>query len=322
MIASGDAAQTYGQAPLDPLSEVLALMQPETCMAGGFGLNGDLAIEFPKHTGVKCYALLSGRCFLVLDGMQPVELHAGDCFLLPHGRPFVLTTDLKLEPVNYRVAMERGAMQKQPQDGGSLATYMAGGFFAFTGTMAEMILKSLPPVVRLHSEPDKAAIRQSIERMREELANPQPGSALMAQHLAHGLLIQALRLHLAEQAASGSGWLFALTDPQLSRVIAAIHEDPAAPWTVQSLAERAGMSRSVFASRFQAKVGTTPVEYLTRWRMLLAANRLKHSAEGTSTIAQSLGYDSESAFGKAFRRVMGTSPRRYARAPGSGAYTG
>lgn len=313
MAATHEAPQTYGQAPLDPLSEVLALMQPETCMAGGFGVTGELSIDFPQHTGVKCYALLSGSCFIVLDGMSPVELHAGDCFLLPHGRAFRLTTDLELTAVDYTVAIERGAMRKKLCGSIPSGTFMAGGFFAFKGTPAEMILKSLPPMVRLHREPDKAAIRQSIERMREELANPQPGSALMAQHLAHALLIQALRLHLAEQAASGSGWLFALTDPQLSRAIAAMHDNPALPWTVQSLAQRAGMSRSVFASRFQAKVGTTPVEYLTRWRMLLAADRLKNTTQGTSAIAQSLGYDSDSAFGKAFRRIMGTSPRKFAR---------
>ena len=100
----------------------------------------------------------------------------------------------------------------------------------------------------------------------------------------------------------------------MSLVISSMHGDPGCAWTLQSLAERVGMSRSVFALRFREVVGTTPMEYLTRWRMLLAAERLKTSSDGLSAIAASLGYDSESAFGKAFRRVMGCSPRQYTRA--------
>ena len=309
------SAATLTQSPLDPLSEVLSLMRPDTCMAGGFSMTGQLAMSFPKHSGVKCYALLTGTCFLRMEGIaEPIPLHAGDCFILPHGRPFQLTTDLSLQAVDYTVAIAQGDMRKEPPGATGVVAYMAGGFFAFSGRLAEMLLQSLPSVVRLQRDADKAAIRLSMERMREELAHPQPGSSWMAQHLAHTMLIQALRQHLTHASAADSGWLFALADPQLSRAITAMHQAPSTPWTVQTLAERAGMSRSVFASRFQAKVGTTPVEYLTRWRMLLAADRLRHSSDGLSSIAQSLGYESDSAFGKAFRRVMGASPRQYARA--------
>jgi AraC-like DNA-binding protein len=127
------------------------------------------------------------------------------------------------------------------------------------------------------------------------------------------MLIQALRLHLADAASAGRGWLSALVDKHMSIAIASMHDDPGHPWTLQLLAERTGMSRSVFALRFRETVGATPMEYLTRWRMLLAADRLKNSSEGLSTIAQSLGYETDSAFCKAFRRVMGCSPRQYTR---------
>jgi AraC-like DNA-binding protein len=135
----------------------------------------------------------------------------------------------------------------------------------------------------------------------------------VAQQLAYLMLIQALRLHLSDAASAGRGWLSALADKQMSIAIASMHSDPGSPWTLQSLAERVGMSRSVFALRFRETVGATPMEYLARWRMLLAADRLKNSSDGLSAIAQSLGYESESAFGKAFRRVMGCSPRQYTR---------
>jgi AraC-like DNA-binding protein len=149
--------------------------------------------------------------------------------------------------------------------------------------------------------------------MKEELHDPQPGGSLIAQQLAYMMLVQALRLHLADSAGTVAGWLAALADKQMSAAITSMHSDPGHPWTLQSLAERVGMSRSIFALKFKQTVGATPMEYLTRWRMLLAGDRLKNSADSLSTIAASLGYKSESAFGKAFRRVIGCSPRQYTR---------
>jgi AraC-like DNA-binding protein len=132
------------------------------------------------------------------------------------------------------------------------------------------------------------------------------------------MLVQALRLHLAESAGAlraGPSWLAALADPPLHGAIAAMHEEPGHPWTLEKLARRAGMSRTVFALRFKEVVGETATEYLTRWRMLLAAERLSAGDEPVATIASSLGYESESSFGKAFRRVIGHPPRRFARRP-------
>ena len=299
---------------MDPLSEVLALLKPHSLSSGGFMVPGDMAIYFPKHQGIKCYAMLAGQCWLVVEGVpDPVLLDAGDCFLLPRGMPFQLTTDLSLEPVHYTLAWGRLCKTKDVPEVPEGARYIAGGFFGFTGGHADMLLHSLPPIVHIRRESDKAAMRWSLERMREELRHPQPGGSLIAQQLAYAMLIQALRLHLADATRSGRGWLSALSDKHMSIAIASMHNDPGYPWTLQSLAERVGMSRSVFALRFREAVGATPMEYLTRWRMLLAADRLKNSSDGLSAIAQSLGYESESAFGKAFRRVMGCSPRQYTR---------
>jgi AraC-like DNA-binding protein len=127
------------------------------------------------------------------------------------------------------------------------------------------------------------------------------------------MLVQALRLHLAEGASGGVGWLFALADKQMGAAIAAMHDDPKHQWTLQALAERAGMSRSTFALKFKETVGASPMEYLTRWRMLLAGDRLTNSGDPISVVARSLGYESESAFSTAFKRVMGCSPRQYCR---------
>lgn len=299
---------------MDPLSEVLALLKPRSLASGGFMVPDDMAIYFPKHQGIKCYAMLAGECWLMVEGVaEPVLLRAGDCFVLPRGLPFRLTTDLALEPVHYMIAWERVGKTNDALVPAEGARYIAGGFFGFTGSHAEMLLSSLPPIVHIRREADKAAIRWALERMREELREPQPGGSLIAQQLAYTMLIQALRLHLADAAGAGPGWLAALADKHMSVAIASMHGEPGFPWTLESLAERVGMSRSVFALRFREIVGATPMEYLARWRMLLAADRLKNSSDGLSAIAQSLGYESESAFGKAFRRVMGCSPRRYGR---------
>jgi AraC-like DNA-binding protein len=152
-----------------------------------------------------------------------------------------------------------------------------------------------------------------MERMRLELREPKPGGFLIAQQLAYTMLVQALRLHLAEGVTGGVGWLFALADRQMAAAITAMHEDPAHRWTLASLAERAGMSRTTFTLKFKETVGTSPMDYLTRWRMMLAGERLTHSSDSISIIALSLGYESESAFSTAFKRMMGCSPRQYGR---------
>jgi AraC-like DNA-binding protein len=297
---------------MDPLSDVLSLLKPRSYMSGAFALDGDLAIQFPKHQGIKCYAVFSGQCWLRVEGVpDPVLLRAGDCFLLPRGLPFSLATDLSLTPVDFNILLAARKSGDAVSNHGDAGHYIAGGHFLLPGSHADMLLGSLPPIVHIRKESDKAAMRWSLERMREELRDPQPGGALIAQQLAYMMLIQALRLHLADTARSGVGWLFALADKQMRLAITCMHDSPGHHWTLQELAERVGMSRSIFALKFKETVGETPMEYLTRWRMLLAADKLKAAGDSLSDIAFSLGYESESAFGKAFKRVMGCSPKRY-----------
>ena len=189
---------------------------------------------------------------------------------------------------------------------------LVGGNFILTGKPADVLLADLRPIVHIRKESEKAAIRWSLERLRAELSDPQPGGFLVAQQLAYMLLVQALRLHLTE-LKGGVGWLFALSDNQMSAAITSMHDDPAHDWTVEELGQRAGMSRSIFALRFKETVGVSPMEYLTRWRMLLAGDRMANTSDSISEIAQSLGYESASAFTKAFKKTMGCSPRQYSR---------
>ena len=300
---------------MDPLSEVLSLLKPRSYVSAGFNAGGAWSVQFPdQHNLIKCYAVVSGACWLSVEGVaEPVHLKMGECFVLPSGRPFRLASDMAVTPVN-------ASMIFPPARAGGVVTYNGGGDFFLVGsrfgvssTHANTLLAMLPPIVHIRKEADQAALRWSVERMMHELREQEPGGALIAQHLAHMMLVQALRLHLAEGQNDRVGWFAALADKQISAAINAMHGNPAYGWTLQELGARAGMSRSTFALKFKETSGETPMEYLTRWRMLLAGDRLANSSEPLSAIAVSLGYESDSAFGTAFKRVMGCSPRQYSR---------
>lgn len=299
---------------MDPLSDVLSLLKLHTYMAGGFDKGGDWSIQFGRHEGVKCYALVSGSCWLVVEGVpEPVRVETGDCFLLPRGLPFRMASDLDLPPIDALTLFAtplNGAI-RTVNGGGSC--FGVGGHFAFAGSHARLLLQELPPIVHIRSESDKTELRWLLDRMMQELREQRPGASLLAQQLATMMLVQALRLHLADGLSGRAGWLVALADSQMKAAITSMHGDPGHRWTLQKLAERSGMSRSIFAEKFKATVGTSPMEYLTRWRMLVAGQRLTASDDPVSAIALSLGYESESAFSKAFRRAMGCSPRQHRR---------
>jgi len=299
---------------MDPLSDVLSLLKLHSYACGGFDVGPDLCLQFPKHAGIKCYAVVSGRAWLWVEGTSdPVELKSGDCFLLLQGRPFWLASELGVPPIDFLTLRRNGKNGSVNTYNGGGNFFMVGGHFALSANHAGILLGALPPVVHLQKDAEKSVLRWSIERLMEELREPQPGSLLTAQHLAHMMLLQALRLHLSDASHGRVGWLFALADKQMSAAITALHEEPGRQWTVQELAECVGMSRSTFAQRFRETVGESPMEYLTRWRMLVAGEKLIHSTEPVSVISLAAGYESEAAFSTAFKRVMGCSPRQYGR---------
>jgi hypothetical protein len=254
---------------MDPLSEVLSLLKPRTHVAGGFEVGGPWSVHFGPHDGIKCYAVVCGTCWLAVEGVpNPVHLKTGDCLLLTRGWPFRLASDLTLAPVDALSAMAASGVKgtgRMASFNGGKDCCMVGGLFAFAGNHADL-LGVLPPIVHLRKESDKAAMRWSLEHMMEELREPQPGGFLVSQHLAHMMLVQALRLHMADGANGEVGWLFAMADSQIRTAIECIHSNPAHRWTVEELAQHAGMSRSGFALRFKETVGEAPMEYLTRWR--------------------------------------------------------
>ena len=302
---------------MDPLSEILTLLKPNSYGFRGLDAGGDWALAFGRDDSIRCYAIQSGGCWLAIEGPhEPVWLAAGDFVLLSGGHSYRLYSAAdapQVDAFRFFPAVPAGETAVLNGGGGVLGV---GGYFGFEGMHAELLLGMLPPVVHIRAEANKAALRWSIERLMRELREPQPGSSLIAEHLAQALLIEALRLHLAEHSRHSTGWLFALADRQMRGVIAAMHAQPGRKWTLEALAKVAGMSRSSFAVRFKDTVGEPAMDYLTRWRMMVAADRLANGGMPIALVAPTVGYESESAFGAAFKRVMGYSPRQFAKATG------
>lgn len=262
---------------MDPLSSALSLLKLRSYTSGGFDIGGEFSIEFKHYDGIKCYVLVSGECWLEVEGIRdPMRVVAGDCFMLFSGTRFRLATDLSLPSVDAMTLFRAPLNGAVATINGGGASFGLGGHFALSGDTS-ILLQGMPPVIHLSGQQERAAMRWALEKMTEELRNPQPGGSLVVEHLAQMMLVQALRLQLAEGPHTGTGWFSALADQQISAAIAAIHSEPARRWTLHHLAERANMSRSAFAFRFKEIVGSSPMDYLTRWRMLLAADRLANS---------------------------------------------
>ena len=302
---------------MDPLSQLLSLLKPESYVSGGVVLNPELAVQWPSHDGVKCYAVVSGACWLSVEGVaDPIRLTAGECYLLPPGPSFRLATDLSLKPVAFQAVRPEMVTDIATKAAETSGCFLVGGHFLLAGRPAHMLLGSLPPVVHIQKSSDRAAMHWALERMAQEVRDPQPGSGLIVQQLAFMLLIQALRLYVNDKSETNAGWLVALSDKQLSVAIACMHDNPGRNWTLDTLAKQAGMSRSAFAKHFKETVGAAPIEYLTQWKMLLACDRLQNSGDSILRISTSLGYESVSAFGKAFKRVIGCSPGKLSKDAG------
>lgn len=271
-------------------------------------------MRFHAPKGVKFIAVVKGASWLSMGGTSaPVKLEQGDAFVVTNGASYVLASAPAVAPV------EAHTLPWPTQDG--LATYsngaevvMIGGGVTLDEAEAGILLDVLPPFLRVHGgSPQARAVGWWIARLGEELAMVQPGTDIAVDHLAHLLFVEFLRTFLRSEEPPFRGWLGALADPRIGRTLHLLHGEPARRWTLQELAEHAGMSRSNFALRYKNLVGVAPLEYLLEWRMRLARKALRGGDRSIAEIAQSLGYESESAFSNAFKRVVGIAPLHYRR---------
>lgn len=298
---------------MDPLSDVLSLLQPKSQHYAGFDAAGDWSFDFPAHEGIKFTAVMRGTCWGITgDLAQPVRFDEGDCFLLNSKCRFVLSSDPALPVEDGKHLMDTAYRQGVATHNGGGEVFLISGRFDFSAPHAGVLFDALPPLINIPRASSQAEIlRWSLDQWASELRNPQPGGVLMSTHLAHLMLVQVLRLFLASASGLPQGWFLALTDRQISPAVAAMHAEPARRWTLEALARTAGLSRTVFAQRFKALVGITAMDYLGRWRMLVAADRLRTGSDNIASIAFSLGYESESSFSTAFKRIMACSPTQY-----------
>lgn len=302
---------------VDPLSDVLALLKPHDCVAAGLDAGGDWSIRYAPHAGLKCIGVDKGGCWLNLESLRaPLWLGEGDCVILPRGKAFVLSAR------GARQGDAAESVHSAPVHGDTARLgsggdfFMTGARFLLSGQAAEMLTATLPDVIVIRAAADNRAasgetVRWAITRIAAELRQRRPGCASSIEHLSHVLLIELMRHHLEEGQENQIGWTAALADPFLCRALAAMHQDLSGPWTVASLAEHAGLSRTAFAVRFARLVGQTPMGYITLWRMLWAAKRLDRDGTSVAQVAAEVGYASESSFTAAFKRTLGTTPRRF-----------
>ncbi|MFC8230366.1 AraC family transcriptional regulator [Streptomyces sp. NPDC057287] len=301
---------------MDPLEDVLTLLQPRGRLSASMAAGGQWAVRFEAPEAVKFNAVRRGSCLLEVDGVdQPVGLAEGDCYLLTRPRAFTLRSDMEAPPVDAGpVFAAAGGDVAQVGDGDDV--FLIGGAFSFGTRAQELLLDRLPPVIHIPSETQHAeTVRWALTAIEQELSERPMAATLVAEHLAVVMLVHVLRLHLARNPRAASGWLAGLGDPVIAAALTCLHRDPARRWTVAELASTAAVSRSTLAARFKATVGQGPLEYLTRWRIELAARQLRDGRETLAAIAHSVGYGSESALSVAFKRVVGVPPGDYRRQP-------
>ncbi|MEU4236996.1 AraC family transcriptional regulator [Actinoplanes sp. NPDC026619] len=299
----------------DPLEDVLALVGTTSRLSTGLVAGGDWALDFDPPPAVKFNALRRGSCLLIVDGIT-YPLAAGDCFLLTRSTRFVLASSPAVVPSPAAPVFAAAGPDGIARTGAGDDVFLLGGRFDFGARARELLLDALPPVLHVPGgTPAAATLRWALDQIDTELRDHPIASGLVAEHLALVMLIHILRLHLAS-APPGQGWLGGLADPVVAPALRAMHADPARAWTVADLAAVSTVSRSTLAARFRQAVGQGPLDYLTGWRIELAAARLRRGDGTLSTIARAVGYGSESALSTAFKRVTGESPRQF-RAPRS-----
>jgi len=296
----------------DPLSEVLSLVAAKSLLSASLRTGGAWSIRFASE-GVKFNAVVEGACFLVPQSQPPIRLEAGDCFLLTNCGSYVLCSDPDLAPVDAHAVFVSGAEGSvHHQEGGEV--FVIGGRITLDEADASLLLDALPPIFHIRGEAREApVIRWLLTRLAEEWTGTRPGGTLATEHLAQLLFVEVIRAWLRSADSPSVGWLHAINDRRVGAALRRLHAEPSRRWQLQELAEAASMSRSNFALRFKQLAGLSPLDYLLRWRMRLGARALRLGAEPISVIAFSLGYQSESAFCNAFKRVMGAAPQHYRR---------
>ena len=295
----------------DPLSEVIALLQPRAVFSRRISGAGRWGVRYSAFGQPSYCAVLEGSCRLTVDGHRPLTLGAGDFVLLPATPGFTMSgfEPVRFERLDPMVTSKVPGEIRHGRRGGRPDVRLLGGWFVFDSPDSTLLVSLLPSVVHVCGVERLSVL---VRLVGEEASERRSGRDLVLTRLVEVLLIEALRLTPGEDAPPGL--LRGLADAQLAPAIRQMHGELGRPWTVVQLARTAALSRSAFFERFTRTVGLPPMEYLLAWRMAVAKDLLRRHDVGLSEVAERVGYGSSSTFSTAFSRHVGQPPSRYARA--------
>ncbi|GAA2205645.1 AraC family transcriptional regulator [Nonomuraea monospora] len=300
---------------MDVLSDAITAMRTGLPHASRTRMRAPWGVRFQPLQGAGFHVILQGSCWLLPASGEPVRLGVGDVVFLPrelgHGLADAVTTPLIAATPTYADGSPIGSLH---QDGPGPLTEMLCGAYRLDQSRLHPLLTELPDVMHLPARiGGHPSLRGAVELLGQELDSvPAQGFETATSALLDVLLVYILRAWYESQPDDvATGWGAALRDPAVTAALRAIHQRPATPWTVQSLAGAAGLSRAAFAQRFAGKVGVPPLAYLTWWRMTTAARLLRDTDLPLRSVAERTGYATEFAFAKAFKREFGTAPGRY-----------
>ena len=300
---------------MDVLSEILVSMRLVSSVISRGRFTAPWAVRTSGARGALFHVVMEGRCWL-RDGPtgEQVELNRGDLVLLSHGGAHVMCDSPGTSPEVSVMELASGRGARVEHGGGGDVTSILCGSFRLDHAAGSTLLSALPPVVMVSrgTTPVVEWFDSTLCLVESTMDSGEPGSEAVASRLLDVLFAQLLRSCAASLPATG--WLAAVQDPQVGRALALIHREPGARWTVESLARRAGLSRSVFFERFTALLGEPPAKYLARWRVMTGADLLRRSPVDLGTLASQLGYGSEDAFSRTFKRHYGLTPREFRKA--------
>jgi AraC-like DNA-binding protein len=303
---------------MDVLSDMLDTVRLETTVFAQTWLRPPWGIRADRREQFAFHVLPRGGGRLEVEGLDPVDVGAGDVVMLAPGRSHALR-DRPNSPVrDLRDLLAEGAFDPRPEDStvDAEATYLICGCFRFADVRGDRLISALPTLIHVRGD-DAAAgpwLAQTVRVLADEATADRPGATTLVNRLCDALFVYVLRSHLAALPHDETTWLRALVDPPIGEALRLIHAEPAAPWTVAKLAAGVGMSRSAFAARFTDLVGEAPMAYVIRWRLRTAAVALRTTRRDVAEVAASAGYESTAAFSKAFRRLIGEPPGAYRRA--------
>jgi AraC-like DNA-binding protein len=300
-------------APADPLGEALQFLRMTGTFYSRAELTAPWGIALPAMPGCLLFHCVTAGEVLLEVGDKKHRLHRGDLVLMPRGEGHLLLSKpsartLPLFDLPRVVSRERYEVIRHG-GGGELTTLICGAV-RFDHPAASHLIRLMPPLILIKAEssPHVEWVNSMLRFMAAEASELRPGGEAVMTRLADILLIQILRAWIEQDGSATTGWLGALQDRQIGRALARIHRDPARAWSLDTLAQVAGMSRSALAARFTALVGEPAMTYVARWRMQVALTWLREDDMTLAAMAERLGYQSEAAFSRAFKRFMNRSP--------------